>query len=640
MWIFFGIVHLLLYRAVNYYWAVDSASVESFGTFLYYVVTNYALYLKVSGLFHMILGCLFMFGFALPETHGRYYLSNSFIELWRRVNIYWKDFMQKLVFNPAYMALKKRGSSHRSAVISSIALVFIVTWWTHAYQWFWLVGSWLLTVPDTVFWILLGGLLIVQTIGNERPDRPEARALIGPQTLLVIQTFSMMTTLMILWSLWSCQTLGEWFAIVERGGVKILGPVETWTFGGIAQSIVILGFFFVIGTFSVGYTLGLAPKGSHPKASALGKKDPFHFGRNALQTSAVLAAVLIVQAPSVYSLLPVSVQSTVVDMGVQRLSDREQAVLERGYYESLTGAGSAAGLMNAGKGAPADWDVIREMNAVEMTGDFMEYVLKPSMVVFYKEAMLSTNSHGMRDKEYALEKPQGTTRIALLGASRAMGAGVADDETFEGLLETNLTDRLGRPIEILNFGVSDYEPARRALSLTQKAAAFSPDIVLYVAHANDFQVRHLALRYTSGTPRPYPFEVLEQALDAADVTTSMSYGEVRERLKPYGKQIVRDLYAEMAEDARDLGAKPVWVYVPSIKRYEGPKTDAAELRDIAREAGFLTISLEELFKGQDIERLWLREWDQHPNALGHRLIADRLEEVLTDPDVARQIGLE
>jgi hypothetical protein len=31
-----------------------------------------------------------------------------------------------------------------------------------------------------------------------------------------------------------------------------------------------------------------------------------------------------------------------------------------------------------------------------------------------------------------------------------------------------------------------------------------------------------------------------------------------------------------------------------------------------------------VFEGTDRQSLWLAEWDAHPNAKGHRVIADRL----------------
>jgi hypothetical protein len=70
---------------------------------------TFLLYLKVSGMFHLIVGLLHLFGFRLPETHKLYYLAHNFTELWRRINIYWKDFMMSLVFYPVYFRVKQWG---------------------------------------------------------------------------------------------------------------------------------------------------------------------------------------------------------------------------------------------------------------------------------------------------------------------------------------------------------------------------------------------------------------------------------------------------------------------------------------------------------------------------------------------------
>ena len=70
--------------------------------------SNFLLYLRVSGLFHLVVGMLYLFGFRLPETHHQYLLASSFTDFWRRINIYWKDFMLKIFYYPAFFRLRKR----------------------------------------------------------------------------------------------------------------------------------------------------------------------------------------------------------------------------------------------------------------------------------------------------------------------------------------------------------------------------------------------------------------------------------------------------------------------------------------------------------------------------------------------------
>src|SRR5690606_29403224 len=105
-WMLRGIIHLLLYRSVKVYLlpgTYDLIDVEYLALFL---VTNYALYLRISGYFHIITGLLHLFGFDLPRTHDRYFLASSLSDIWRRINIYWKDFLTEHVFFPTFFALR------------------------------------------------------------------------------------------------------------------------------------------------------------------------------------------------------------------------------------------------------------------------------------------------------------------------------------------------------------------------------------------------------------------------------------------------------------------------------------------------------------------------------------------------------
>jgi lysophospholipase L1-like esterase len=52
------------------------------------------------------------------------------------------------------------------------------------------------------------------------------------------------------------------------------------------------------------------------------------------------------------------------------------------------------------------------------------------------------------------------------------------------------------------------------------------------------------------------------------------------------------------------------------------------MRALAEEAGFEILDMADAYEGRDPRTLWLGEWDQHLNAEGHRLMAERLYEAL------------
>ena len=58
-----------------------------------------------------------------------------------------------------------------SSLIFATAFVFFLTWFFHAYQWFWLRGTFLLTAPDMLFWSILTCLVVVNTLYEARGVR-------------------------------------------------------------------------------------------------------------------------------------------------------------------------------------------------------------------------------------------------------------------------------------------------------------------------------------------------------------------------------------------------------------------------------------------------------------------------------------
>jgi alginate O-acetyltransferase complex protein AlgI len=169
---FRGTIHLLLYRLVYHEMLIPAARVHDLASLACYLVCNYLLYLQVSGQFHIACGMLHLYGFQLPETHHNYLLATGFTDYWRRINIYWKDFMVRLFFNPVVFRLKRWPQPLALAVAT--LTVFMATWLLHAYQSFWLRGTWGFSVPDSLFWGILGVMVLVNVQLDARAVAPTA----------------------------------------------------------------------------------------------------------------------------------------------------------------------------------------------------------------------------------------------------------------------------------------------------------------------------------------------------------------------------------------------------------------------------------------------------------------------------------
>lgn len=213
---FVGMTHLLCYRLVYHELLIRPQDVKGVATLGAYLACNYLLYLRVSGQFHVACGVLHLFGYHMPETHNKYLFAHSFTDYWRRINIYWKDFMVKTVFNPVFFRLRKR--PQHVALAGATVAVFVATWALHAWQSFWLRGHWGFSLPDALFWGILGGMVLVnvQLDARRKPTAKKATGLLA-QVQYVASVCGMVLAITLLWSLWSSPSVGEWFGMMGRG---------------------------------------------------------------------------------------------------------------------------------------------------------------------------------------------------------------------------------------------------------------------------------------------------------------------------------------------------------------------------------------------------------------------------------------
>jgi D-alanyl-lipoteichoic acid acyltransferase DltB (MBOAT superfamily) len=212
-WMVRGTTHLVLYRWIYHNLVIGPESIDSPATLAQFVAVPFWLYLKVSGHFHVIVGMLHLFGYSLPETNRRYFLASSFTDFWRRINIYWKDFMIKAFYYPAYFRFRRRNET--LALVVATVLVFVATTLLHGYQMFWLHGTFTITSADLAFWGILGALVVVNALSEaRRPRRPAKRSRAAALAARVPSTLAVYLTITVLWSLWSGHSVGDWVEAV------------------------------------------------------------------------------------------------------------------------------------------------------------------------------------------------------------------------------------------------------------------------------------------------------------------------------------------------------------------------------------------------------------------------------------------
>jgi hypothetical protein len=625
-WIFRGVLQLLGYRIVYQTLVSDPAAVTDIATLWQYFTWPFLLYLRVSGQFHVIVGILHLFGFNLPETHHSYFLASSFTDFWRRINIYWKDFMMKVFYYPAYFALRKRGNTF--ALVASTILVFALTWVLHAYQWFWLRGTLLLAWNDVLFWTLLAVLVVFNSLHEWQHGRQRAlgsRLLTWRDTASrTLKTVGMFCFISVLWSLWSTDSLGTWLSLWSAAGNWPDGP---------------LGWPAIL---SLGVPLVVALAVLAESRSAGGLKSG-SYGRTAAVVLVTASVLVIVSTSRVYTHLGTT-GNFISSVRFGGLNQADVAGLERGYYENLMGADRLNGdLWSLYMNRPPDWQLtLVEGGVARSTDGFLPYELLPSAEGRFKGAAFRTNRWGMHDQEYAQVPPTGCRRIAVLGASHAMGSGVERQDTFEAVLERRLNEgqRGSNPacVEILNFAVYGYNPLQQLEVLERRLPQFAPQIVFYVAHPEDSRrvVDFLAGAVREGKELPYP--ALNDIVRRAGVDAGTPERLVEQRLAPFATEFLSWLYAQFVQQSRQREWCPAFIFMPMVPQmtYEGR---SIELR-LAVKAGFVPLDLMGVYDGADRNSLWIAEWDAHPNAAAHKLMADRLYELIARNQAGTCLELE
>jgi hypothetical protein len=362
--------------------------------------------------------------------------------------------------------------------------------------------------------------------------------------------------------------------------------------------------------------------------------------RITLAGSLLLLAVAVIPWPKQWTILHLVIASA----RSPELNRAERDIHAAGYYEGLIGSGEgpegARGeLALRLLGKPNGWIRFNDAGVSRrLKGDFLQFELMPNIRQTLFGQPFVTNSHGMHSAEVTLEKPKGTFRIAVLGASMDMGWGVTYQQTYSHLLEEWLCDharRRGygdeRRFEVLNFAVAAYSPLQRLETLRRKAMAFHPDLVLYSATMLDQRLSEIHLCDALRERVVQTDEFLKTTLARAGIGPEELRVDDQRRLvhKELIKAKLRACYWELydgtlgaiSKECRSAGVPLLIVIIPRVGKADAPLARAepvARLKAIACRQALPVFDLSGTFDRYDPASLEIAAWDDHPNSLGHR----------------------
>ncbi len=255
--------------------------------------------------------------------------------------------------------------------------------------------------------------------------------------------------------------------------------------------------------------------------------------------------------------------------------------------------------------------------------------LAPSASGFHKLVHLQTNSQGLRDREYPLATPSGTFRVAVIGSSFTLPAGVAIESAFHSLLEQYLSTE-SRPVEFLNFAVGGYGTRQELAMLRLRALDYDPDLVVFALT----QLSAPSIR--SVWNEPIDFDGLEEPRSAAFDCFACKLMRVRtglleiepepDSVDPESSGV--DVLAKLAELSRATGIPIVLLRLGMHDRPPSPLE--VEIEREARQLGLHYLDTRPVFAGHRPSNFWIHPVDGHPNAAAHAIFADTLGVFLRD----------
>jgi hypothetical protein len=504
----------------------------------------------------------------------------------------------------------------------------VITWFLHAYQWFWLLGRFLLSWTDVLFWSILAVLLVANSLWEIRKGRTralgQAQWTLRHKAVLSVRITATFLVLCTLWSLWTSPTISDWLALWRIEDLTALKM-------GAAIGVVLSTVFLAVALF-----------GRRMEGEDAARRPEKGFYPHALSTAVAVLALYTLGSPALSAQLGTRAQELIRDLKVTELNKSEASLLQRGYYEELVGVNRFNGqLWEVYSSRPQLWRMptIETTGAARWLNSYLRIELRPLVGTPYLDGTFRTNRWGMRDRDYEKVKPASTYRIALMGPSHVAGWGVSDFEVFDNLVEDRLNAGQGASkYEILNFAVPSWSLPQQLIALESKVLEFQADAVWLVATPKDGEVaaHHLWNMIRRGFEVPFPY--LQNIAREAGIQGNTPEADAVRRLRPFEDEIVRATYARFAEVARARGATPVWVFL-SLPGHARTEEALPRLREFARAAGFAELDLSRVYEGHEVAALKYAEWDEHPNARGHQVIAEGVYQALQQhPELLRKTG--
>ena len=242
-----------------------------------------------------------------------------------------------------------------------------------------------------------------------------------------------------------------------------------------------------------------------------------------------------------------------------------------------------------------------------------------------------TNSHGLRDHEFSLERAPGKLRVAMLGDSLTVGWGVPVQATFVKRIE-RMYAAAGIDAEVINFGVGNYNTVQEVQAFLADGRRYQPDVIVLNYFVNDAELLEPARSPSRLMRDCYACVFLAGRGDAVVRQFLGGKDWAQYYLSLYGNGTspgwleAKAAIGRLAGASKASGATLLIVNLPElhdVKDYRfGRITDL--VRRAAEENGAAFVDVLPAMADQPSSKLWVTPPDPHPNAYANELIAKAL----------------
>lgn len=288
-------------------------------------------------------------------------------------------------------------------------------------------------------------------------------------------------------------------------------------------------------------------------------------------------------------------------------------------------------------------DPVRPADRVEFVVDQETYWRVRPDQADRGEPSVTVNAQGFRGTEDVGPRQDGQRRVFSLGDSYTWGFGVGDNETYAAQLEEMSQGRL----EVINGGTPGWGTFQFRVRLERWLDELEPEVVVVFLNTADIlrqpyanpdrereflrrsafrnNIRRFSKIITVSVRLLERYRLQRQNRQVANAVPMGNAGGVRPEL--YARLLEADTQRleEMVAMTRARGASFVLVAWPQ----QIPETDAfmAAMRAFAEAQDIQYVDMSATL-GENSYDAYTLPSDHHPSAFGHRLIAERLLEVL------------